>query len=44
MPDLTGIELALHAKQLQPGIRVMFATGYFSRTMLAALLLALPPW
>ena len=31
MPDLNGIELAIHAKQLQPGIHVMFATGYFSR-------------
>ena len=31
MPDLVGIELALHAKQLQPGIRPRFAMGYFSR-------------
>ncbi len=36
MPDLNGIELALHAQQLQPGIRVMFATGYFSRAADAA--------
>ena len=36
MPDLNGIELAIHARQLQPGIRVMFATGYFSRATDAA--------
>jgi two-component system cell cycle response regulator CpdR len=36
MPDLNGIELALHAKQLQPDINVMFATGYFSRAADAA--------
>jgi len=36
MPDLNGIELALHAQQLQPGIRVLFATGYFSRAADAA--------
>jgi two-component system, cell cycle response regulator CpdR len=38
MPDLNGIELAIHARQLQPGIRVMFATGYFSRAADAAAL------
>lgn len=31
MPDQDGIELAKHAKVLQPHLRVMFATGYFSR-------------
>jgi two-component system, cell cycle response regulator CpdR len=36
MPDLNGIELAMHAKQLQPSIHVMFATGYFSRAADAA--------
>lgn len=36
MPDLNGIELAIHAQQLQPSIQVMFATGYFSRAGEAA--------
>jgi len=36
MPDQDGIELARQAKQLQPDIRVMFATGYFSRAAMAA--------
>jgi two-component system, cell cycle response regulator CpdR len=31
MPDQDGIELAKHAKALQPHLRIMFATGYFSR-------------
>jgi CheY-like chemotaxis protein len=31
MPGQDGIELANQAKELQPHIRVMFATGYFSR-------------
>jgi two-component system, cell cycle response regulator CpdR len=31
MPDQDGIELAKHAKKLQPDLRIMFATGYFSR-------------
>jgi two-component system, cell cycle response regulator CpdR len=31
MPDLNGIELAKHAKLLQPGLKVMFMTGYLSR-------------
>jgi two-component system, cell cycle response regulator CpdR len=31
MPDQDGIELARHAKALQPHLRIMFATGYFSR-------------
>jgi DNA-binding NtrC family response regulator len=36
MPDLNGIELAKQAKQLRPSLRVMFATGYFSRAADAA--------
>jgi two-component system, cell cycle response regulator CpdR len=36
MPDKDGIELARQAQQLQPGIRLMFATGYFSRAATAA--------
>ncbi len=31
MPDQDGIELAKQAKKLQPDLRIMFATGYFSR-------------
>jgi DNA-binding NtrC family response regulator len=31
MPDRDGIELAKQAKQLRPSMRVIFATGYFSR-------------
>jgi CheY-like chemotaxis protein len=31
MPDQDGIELAKQARALQPHIRVIFATGYFSR-------------
>jgi len=31
MPDQDGIELAKQAKQLQPGVQIMFSTGYFSR-------------
>jgi CheY-like chemotaxis protein len=31
MPEKDGIELARQAQQLHPGIRVMFATGYFLR-------------
>ena len=31
MPDQDGIELAKQARALQPHIRVVFATGYFSR-------------
>ena len=31
MPGEDGIELAKQAKQLQPHLRVMFATAYFSR-------------
>jgi len=36
MPDVNGIELANQAKQLRPGIRVLFTTGYFSRAADAA--------
>jgi DNA-binding NtrC family response regulator len=36
MPDLNGTELSIHAQQLQPSIRVMFATGHFSRAGEAA--------
>ena len=36
MPDQDGIELARQAQQVQPGIRLMFATGYFSRAATAA--------
>lgn len=35
MPDQDGIELAKHAKKLQPDLRIMFATGYFSRAAAA---------
>jgi CheY-like chemotaxis protein len=31
MPGPDGIELAKQAKRLQPGIQIMFSTGYFSR-------------
>ena len=31
MPGPDGIELAKQAKRLQPGIEVLFSTGYFSR-------------
>jgi YesN/AraC family two-component response regulator len=31
MPGPDGIELAKKAKRLQPGIQIMFSTGYFSR-------------
>lgn len=31
MPGLNGIELAKQAKLMQPGIRVLLATGYLSR-------------
>ena len=31
MPDLDGIALAKEAKRLRPELRVMFATGYYSR-------------
>jgi DNA-binding NtrC family response regulator len=31
MPGQDGIELAKQAKALQPHLRIMFATGYFSR-------------
>lgn len=31
MPDLDGIALAKEAKRLRPDLRVMFATGYYSR-------------
>ncbi|HEV2548206.1 MAG TPA: response regulator [Stellaceae bacterium] len=31
MPGEDGLELAKQAKQLQPHLRVMFATAYFSR-------------
>ena len=31
MPDLNGIELAKQAKLLQPDLKVMFITGYYSR-------------
>lgn len=31
MPDQDGIELAKQAKRLRPGLRILFATGYYSR-------------
>jgi CheY-like chemotaxis protein len=31
MPGLNGIELATQAKRLQPGLKVMFMTAYYSR-------------
>jgi two-component system cell cycle response regulator CpdR len=31
MPDLNGIELAKRAKLLQPDLKVVFMTGYYSR-------------
>ncbi|HEV2546251.1 MAG TPA: response regulator [Stellaceae bacterium] len=31
MPGTDGIELAKQAKRMQPGIQIMFSTGYFSR-------------
>jgi DNA-binding NtrC family response regulator len=31
MPDQDGIELAKQAKRLRPDLRILFATGYFSR-------------
>ena len=31
MPGPDGIELAKRAKELRPGIQIMFSTGYFSR-------------
>jgi DNA-binding NtrC family response regulator len=31
MPDQDGIELAKQAKAVQPHIRVVFSTGYYSR-------------
>jgi two-component system, cell cycle response regulator CpdR len=31
MPDLNGIELAEQAKLLQPDLKVVFMTGYYSR-------------
>jgi two-component system cell cycle response regulator CpdR len=31
MPDLNGIELAKHAKLVQPDLKVVFMTGYYSR-------------
>src|SRR5215469_9000721 len=36
MPDGDGIELAKQAKQLRPGLQVIFATAYFSRAADAA--------
>jgi CheY-like chemotaxis protein len=36
MPDLDGIELAKRARQLQPDLKVMFMTGYYSRAVEAA--------
>jgi CheY-like chemotaxis protein len=32
MPGLNGIELAKQAKQLLPDLKVLFMTGYYSRT------------
>jgi DNA-binding NtrC family response regulator len=31
MPDQDGIELAKQAKRLRPDLRILFATGYYSR-------------
>lgn len=31
MPGINGIELAKQAKALRPGLKVLLATGYFSR-------------
>lgn len=36
MPDLNGIELAKQAKLLQPDVKTMFMTGYYSRAREAA--------
>jgi CheY-like chemotaxis protein len=38
MPDQDGIELAKQARELRPGIRILFATGYFPRAADAVLL------
>jgi DNA-binding NtrC family response regulator len=37
MPDVDGIELAKRAQALRPGLRVLFATAYYSRASAAAL-------
>ena len=38
MPGLNGIELAKQAKQLLPDLKVLFMTGYYSRTAEAQVL------
>jgi two-component system cell cycle response regulator CpdR len=35
MPEADGIELAERARQMQPHIRVLFATGYLARAVTA---------
>ena len=35
MPDVDGIELAERARQMQPHIRVLFATGFLARAVTA---------
>jgi two-component system, cell cycle response regulator CpdR len=35
MPEVDGIELAERARQMQPHIRVLFATGYLARAVTA---------
>jgi DNA-binding NtrC family response regulator len=36
MPDIDGIALAKEVRALQPGIRILFATGYYSQAANAA--------
>jgi two-component system cell cycle response regulator CpdR len=33
MPSMDGVELARHAKAVQPDIRILFATGYMQRAV-----------
>ena len=33
MPGMDGVELARHAKAVQPDIRILFATGYMQRAV-----------
>jgi two-component system cell cycle response regulator CpdR len=41
MPEINGIELAEQAKWLQPDLKIMFMTGYYSRAAEATKLGAL---
>lgn len=36
MPGMDGVELARRAKQLQPDVKILFMTGYYSRAAEAA--------